>query len=54
MNHKPRLFKALRVTFCIAATWSLATGAAHAQGNRPKIVYGKILLYMQPGTPRNR
>ncbi len=52
MNHKPRLFKALRVTFCIAATWSLATGAAHAQGNRPKIVYGKILLYMQPGTPR--
>lgn len=55
MNHKPRLYKALRVTFGLVATWLLTTGVAPAQGqnpNQPKIVYGKVLLYMQPGTPR--
>lgn len=50
MNHKPRLFKALRVTFGFSAAWLLAASAANAQ--KPTIVYGKVMVYMQPGTPR--
>ncbi len=55
MNHKPRLFKALRVSFSLAAGWLLATNTANAQIKNkeyPKFVTGEVIVLMQPGTPR--
>ncbi len=53
MTHKPRLFQALRVPLSLLTLALLTSGIARADGpNIPKYQSGKIILYMQPGTPR--
>jgi subtilisin family serine protease len=53
MTRKPRLIQALRVSLLLGSLSLVSTGAVLAQKqNAPKYEVGKILLYMQAGTPR--